>query len=258
MADILRPLKTFGSRTYADEVAAAPGNRAPILSAEVDADLDLLYNTWNAGVGVGDIKPGSVGPNELANDAVTSAKIKDGEVKLNDLAADSVDSSKIVNGSITSDDLGANSVTVFKIAPGSTVRTRSQVDIAAQDRPVDKNSQIWAQSGQITPAGNKLNAWLTAALKINSYPTGGGAVLLFRLSVFQNLIDTVVYGLVVEPSVPTTPSVGPQLITIPMMTSIDVTPGVAATVRFSAQQSQPGGALYWASFGGRLLVEESS
>jgi hypothetical protein len=45
---ILRPLKTYGTRKYVDEVAAAPSNQDPILASEVDADLDTMYTAFNS------------------------------------------------------------------------------------------------------------------------------------------------------------------------------------------------------------------
>jgi hypothetical protein len=45
---IQRPLKTYGTRKYVDEVAAAPNNTDPILASEVDADLDTMYTAFNA------------------------------------------------------------------------------------------------------------------------------------------------------------------------------------------------------------------
>jgi hypothetical protein len=45
---IQRPLKTYGTRSYVAEVAAAPNNQDPILASEVDADLDTMYTAFNA------------------------------------------------------------------------------------------------------------------------------------------------------------------------------------------------------------------
>jgi hypothetical protein len=45
---IQRPLKTYGTRSYVAEVAAAPNNTDPILASEVDADLDTMYTAFNA------------------------------------------------------------------------------------------------------------------------------------------------------------------------------------------------------------------
>jgi hypothetical protein len=47
MAVIQRPIKTYGTRSYASEVALAPGNEDPILANEVDADFDTIYAAWN-------------------------------------------------------------------------------------------------------------------------------------------------------------------------------------------------------------------
>jgi hypothetical protein len=45
---IQRPVKTYGTRSYVAEVAAAPNNTDPILASEVDADLDTMYTAFNA------------------------------------------------------------------------------------------------------------------------------------------------------------------------------------------------------------------
>jgi hypothetical protein len=69
MATIQRPVKTYGNRTYAAEVAAAPSNEDPILATEVDGDLDTMYAAWNAGADTVNIKDGAVTYAKLAPDA---------------------------------------------------------------------------------------------------------------------------------------------------------------------------------------------
>jgi hypothetical protein len=69
MASIQRPVKTYGTRSYVAEVAAAPGNLDPILSSEVDADLDTIYAAWNGGTDTVNLKDGSVTFAKLAPDA---------------------------------------------------------------------------------------------------------------------------------------------------------------------------------------------
>src|SRR5262245_1648580 len=66
MAVIQRPVKTYGTRSYVSEVAAAPGNQDPILSNEVDGDLDTIYSAWNAGVDAVNIKDGAVARAKLS------------------------------------------------------------------------------------------------------------------------------------------------------------------------------------------------
>jgi len=46
---IQRPVKTYGTRSYATEVTLAPGNQDPVLANEVDADFDTIYAGYNAG-----------------------------------------------------------------------------------------------------------------------------------------------------------------------------------------------------------------
>jgi hypothetical protein len=69
MATIQRPVKTYGTRSYVAEVAAAPGNLDPVLSNEVDADLDTIYAAWNGGTDTVNLKDGSVTFAKLAPDA---------------------------------------------------------------------------------------------------------------------------------------------------------------------------------------------
>src|SRR5262245_60961664 len=69
MAVIQRPVKTYGTRSYVGEVAAAPSNEDPILASEVDGDLDTMYGAWNAGADTVNIKDGAVTRAKLAADA---------------------------------------------------------------------------------------------------------------------------------------------------------------------------------------------
>jgi hypothetical protein len=69
MATIQRNVKTFGTRAFASEVSAAPSNYAPVLSNEVDADLDTIYAAWNGGTDTVNLKDGSVTFAKLASDA---------------------------------------------------------------------------------------------------------------------------------------------------------------------------------------------
>lgn len=69
MATIQRPVKTYGTRSYAAEVAAAPGNEDPVLAVEVDGDLDTIYAAWNGGADTVNLKDGSVTFVKLAADA---------------------------------------------------------------------------------------------------------------------------------------------------------------------------------------------
>src|SRR5262245_1275776 len=69
MATIQRPVKTYGTRRYVDEVAAAPSNEDPILANEVDGDLDTVYAAWNGGADTVNSKDGAVTKAKLAADA---------------------------------------------------------------------------------------------------------------------------------------------------------------------------------------------
>jgi hypothetical protein len=69
MATIQRNVKTYGNRSFVGEVSSAPSNQAPILSNEVDADLDTIYAAWNGGTDTVNVKDGSVTFAKLAPDA---------------------------------------------------------------------------------------------------------------------------------------------------------------------------------------------
>jgi hypothetical protein len=69
MATIQRNVKTYGTRSFVGEVSAAPSNYAPILSNEVDADLDTVYAAWNGGADSVNVKDGSITYAKFAPDA---------------------------------------------------------------------------------------------------------------------------------------------------------------------------------------------
>jgi hypothetical protein len=136
MALIVRPTKTGGNTQYTQEVAA--GFKI-IRAAEVDADLNLLYQTVNGGLDGANLVDGSVGTAELAANSVTTDKIAPGAVGTSDLgngavtneklASNAVTWEKIANNSINTAHLVDNAVTWNKIAPGS-INTANLVDNA--------------------------------------------------------------------------------------------------------------------------------
>ena len=71
MATIQRPIKTYGTRTYVAEVAAAPSNQDPILANEVDGDIDTIYSAWNGGADTVNIKDGAISRAKLSTTDVT-------------------------------------------------------------------------------------------------------------------------------------------------------------------------------------------
>lgn len=107
MGQIVRPTKTFGTTKYATEVAAAPSNKAPILSNEVDGDIDTAYAAINGGLDVTNIAPGSITGAALAAGAITSRELADLGIQTGDIAAGAITTSKIAAGQIT-DALVAN------------------------------------------------------------------------------------------------------------------------------------------------------
>jgi len=180
MANIERPLKTFGTRTYAGEVAAAPGNKAPILSAEVDLDLETIYAAWNGGVGVGDIAPGAIGPNELAPGAVTNAK----------LGPNAVTSDKILDRTIISDDLHDDAVITRTIKDLNVTKAKLELGATIWDIGFHNRSQDALDIG--FTGGDQLGylALGPGAGNIKSRGTGFASFLTIRVY----LMGTAVIG----------------------------------------------------------------
>src|SRR5262245_5471247 len=88
MAIIQRPTKQGNTTTYQAKVALG---YTKILASEVDADFDLIYSAWNAGVDGSNIKPGTIIGEHLAPLTITNAQ------------------------------LAGNAVTRLNLAPGSTL-----------------------------------------------------------------------------------------------------------------------------------------
>lgn len=96
---VQRPQKTSGSRTF----VAERDNGYPLIeAAEVDADLDTIYNAVNTGLVVlPPLADLSVATNMLANGAVTSPKIADGAVIGTKIPANTITGAHIQGASIT-------------------------------------------------------------------------------------------------------------------------------------------------------------
>jgi len=155
MATIQRPVKTYGTRRYVDEVAAAPLNEDPILANEVDGDLDTVYAAWNGGADTVNIKDGAVTTPKIAADAVTASTIADQNVRGSfDGAAHEIQQLSIHGGF----DLVNATVSVGKLIPGTAVRQVITVTVAAG---FSSNTAAWADV--VTPI---------------SITTAGGALLL--------------------------------------------------------------------------------
>lgn len=268
MANIERSIKTFGTREFATERAAAPGNKAPILSAEVDLDFNTIYSAWNGGIEIGDLKPGFVIDHaHLGVDAVESNNIKDGTITSNDLGPNCVTSAKILDGTITHLDIGSQevwgtnikdgAVVLSKIAAGATIRYKQQVDSTPLiTLPDDKTEHIILTSGTFTITGTLLNIWANLMVGMAPYVSGGHGIGQFRIYVFQGSgPDVMKHNIQVPPSGPDV-----ALFTVPLQAMADnLTPGVLTTVRVAAQQIQTGGVIpYWQLVSGRLVVEEPS
>lgn len=104
MALIQRPTKEGNATTYQGKVAAG---YTGILASEVDADLDLLYSSWNSGVDTVNIKDGSVTTPKLAPGAVSGGTIGSGAIQTANLADAAVTTPKIADGSVTTGKLAA-------------------------------------------------------------------------------------------------------------------------------------------------------
>lgn len=138
MATIQRPLKLYGTRKYVDEVAADADHKAPILSIEVDADLDTIYTAWNGGVDGVNIKPGVITTGHIADGQVTDGKISSlswdkvtgkptyypiqpGAISTSQISDGAVTGAKIADGTITTADIADGQITKYKIATGQSL-----------------------------------------------------------------------------------------------------------------------------------------
>jgi len=108
MALISRPIKTGLTYTYVDEVLAG---ETTIKATEVDADLDAILAQVN----------GNIDVNNLANDAVETAKIKDAQITTAKLATGSVKTATISDLNVISSKLAPNAVTAGKLADGVVI-----------------------------------------------------------------------------------------------------------------------------------------
>ena len=182
MALVNRPFKVGGTTNYVDEVAL--GNTT-ILAAEVDDDLNTLYDEFNGNIDNANIKVGAnIATSKLALDGgLQTGHYADGSVTLAKLAANSVDSSKIVDGSITGTDIDSETVTSDNLVPGATVphqdrdeaastnfTTESELMTLAAFTPADTASVMTvlvAASGQILFAAANTSVSMAMRLKRN-------------------------------------------------------------------------------------------
>lgn len=254
MPNIQRPLKTFGTRAYMSEVTAAPENRAPILSEEVDADFDLIYNAWNTGVGIGDIADGAVGNDQLGFNSVTTDKILNGTITSDDLGPDSVITSKIKNLNVTTAKIADFNVTTGKIAPGASMRRPPvTIDPTLGPLPTDKIEHVIATIPVFTPISVVIRIVASLMVTVRAYPTGGHGVYIFRIYVNQGS-DIAAHVILLAPP----GNVEILMLTIPLLADAIVVQNVPCNIRVTVQQVQPGGALAWDLSAGRVIVEEPS
>ena len=89
------------------------GTGTTILASEVNADFNTVFNVVN----------GNLDDDNLANDAVTTAKITDLNVTTGKLAANAVTTAKITDLNVTTGKLADLAVTTGKMAVGAAVPT---------------------------------------------------------------------------------------------------------------------------------------
>jgi hypothetical protein len=101
MAQIQRRVKTYGAYDFAGEVAAAPDNQAIILSNEVDADFNIIYDAWNAGTDATNVGDNTITGAKLVVGAITTRELLDLGIQTGDIANDAITTVKILNGNVT-------------------------------------------------------------------------------------------------------------------------------------------------------------
>jgi hypothetical protein len=138
MALIVRPTKTGGNTQYTQEVAA--GFKI-IRAAEVDADLNLLYQTVNGGLDGANLVDGSVGTAELAANSVTTDKIAPGAVGTTDLQNGAVTNEKLAALAVTSDKIANNSINTGHILDGAVTWNKIPNNSINTDHLVD--GSVW-------------------------------------------------------------------------------------------------------------------
>ncbi|HKF98942.1 MAG TPA: hypothetical protein VKB20_11830 [Steroidobacteraceae bacterium] len=126
MAIIQRPTKQGNATTYQGKVAAG---YTKILAAEVDADLDLLYSAWNAGVDAVNIKPGAIQGSNIASGSISSTQIQAGGILTASIGDAQITTVKLANASVTAAKLGPSSVTTAAIAPGAVTLAQLGPDV---------------------------------------------------------------------------------------------------------------------------------
>src|SRR5215467_5038768 len=92
MANLTRPTKQGNATTYQGKVAAG---YTKILAAEVDADLDLIYSAWNAGVDTTNIADGAITGAKLQSGAITTRELLDGGIQTVDIGDGQVTLAKL-------------------------------------------------------------------------------------------------------------------------------------------------------------------
>jgi hypothetical protein len=149
MAIISRPLKEGSNLTYAAKVAA--GYR-DILDIELDADIDLLLNAWNAGVDPVNIKSNAVETLKIKDLNVTTAKLAALAVTAAKLATDAVETAKIKALNVTTPKLAVDA-TVNGFQSGNVTTSLSIIGSDATENNLVVLPSITTRGGRVRVAG---------------------------------------------------------------------------------------------------------
>lgn len=113
MAIIARPAKQGGATTYQGKVAQG---FTKILSAEVDADLNTIFDAFNDGVDAVNIRPNAITADKIAPDQLGPRELAD-DLPGSILATGAITAREIGTDAVGSDEILAGSVTRAKLAP---------------------------------------------------------------------------------------------------------------------------------------------
>lgn len=118
---IERPLKTCGTRTYAEEV---PLGCETILNAEVDGDFDTLFGDYNGNITNANIATNAnIDCDKIADGTCGTGQIGSGAVCVDEIGASCVGSAEIINDTILNEDIFSGAaIAGSKLAVGAAVR----------------------------------------------------------------------------------------------------------------------------------------
>lgn len=160
MGLIARPTKEGGATTYAGKVAAG---FSTILDQEFDDDFGVIFAVIN----------GNLDANNLANNAVTTAKLANGAVTDAKVAGGAdINASKLLNASIAKQ----------KLQPGASIWTRNEA-AAFPNVPFGSTEGVGA-STTITPRSSVVTATVSASGYLST--AADGQLRLFSILLYRN------------------------------------------------------------------------